>query len=222
MKTWRAGLAALLVAAGVPAAAGQVLGPARVVDGDTVAIGTLTIRLLSIDAPERAQTCTGADGRETLCGREATLALERLIGERELLCEGERTDAGGRLLARCDAGSGDIARLMVLAGQAVVFIRFSDDYAAEEALARKAGRGLWAGSFEMPWDWRASRWQSAAQTAPRPDCPIKGNIAKDGERIYHLPSNRDYLRTRIDEAKGERWFCDEAEAVRAGWRPALR
>ncbi|MEL6523706.1 MAG: thermonuclease family protein, partial [Pseudomonadota bacterium] len=27
-----------------------------------------------------------------------------------------------------------------------------------------------------------------------------------------------YKRTKVSEAKGERWFCDEREAVQAGWR----
>ncbi|MDN5568676.1 MAG: thermonuclease family protein, partial [Paracoccus sp. (in: a-proteobacteria)] len=48
--------------------------------------------------------------------------------------------------------------------------------------------------------------------------PIKGNISGSGERIYHTPWSSDYGRTKIDEAKGERWFCDEAEAVAEGWR----
>lgn len=55
--------------------------------------------------------------------------------------------------------------------------------------------------------------------APRAGCDIKGNISGNG-RIYHLPGGSHYARTRIDEAKGERWFCSEAEARAAGWRPA--
>ena len=51
-------------------------------------------------------------------------------------------------------------------------------------------------------------------------CNIRGNISASGERIYHLPSNRYYDATRIDESHGERWFCSEAEALAAGWRPA--
>ena len=51
-------------------------------------------------------------------------------------------------------------------------------------------------------------------------CNIKGNISASGERIYHLPSNRYYDATGIDESRGERWFCSEAEARAAGWRPA--
>ena len=48
---------------------------------------------------------------------------------------------------------------------------------------------------------------------------IAGPNAK-GERIYHTPWSKYYSRTRIDEAAGERWFCDEAEAEDAGWRRA--
>ena len=46
---------------------------------------------------------------------------------------------------------------MVANGWAVAFRRFSSDYAEDEERARRARRGLWEGSFEMPWDWRARR-----------------------------------------------------------------
>ena len=42
------------------------------------------------------------------------------------------------------------------------------------------------------------------------------------KRIYHLPFQQFYPRTRIDESKGERWFCTEQEALEAGWRRSLR
>ncbi len=53
---------------------------------------------------------------------------------------------------------------------------------------------------------------------PGESCLIKGNISPSG-RIYHLPNSPAYDKTRIDEARGERWFCTEAEAQAAGWRP---
>ncbi len=56
-----------------------------------------------------------------------------------------------------------------------------------------------------------------------PECVIKGNISiETGEKIYHLPGMKDYDRTRINEEYGERWFCTEQEAIRAGWRRAGR
>ena len=50
-------------------------------------------------------------------------------------------------------------------------------------------------------------------------CKIKGNISDKGERIYHVPGQQHYGKTRITTGKGERWFCSEAEALAAGWRP---
>jgi len=50
------------------------------------------------------------------------------------------------------------------------------------------------------------------------DCVIKGNISSSGEKIYHVPSQRYYNQTVITTSKGERWFCNEEEAKKAGWR----
>ena len=50
-------------------------------------------------------------------------------------------------------------------------------------------------------------------------CNIKGNIQKrTGERIYHVPGQEYYSRTRVDWLRGERWFCSESAAQSAGWR----
>jgi len=53
-------------------------------------------------------------------------------------------------------------------------------------------------------------------------CVIKGNINKNGERIYHMPFQEAHKRTRINPKMGERWFCTEEEAIKHGWRRALR
>lgn len=50
---------------------------------------------------------------------------------------------------------------------------------------------------------------------------IKGNISAKNEKIYHVPGMRDYNRTQINTAKGERWFKTEREAREAGWRMPL-
>ncbi|WP_300408792.1 cell wall-binding repeat-containing protein [Lagierella sp.] len=49
---------------------------------------------------------------------------------------------------------------------------------------------------------------------------IKGNISTKGEKIYHVPGQNAYDRTRINPSKGERWFKTEREAQKAGWRRA--
>ncbi len=50
------------------------------------------------------------------------------------------------------------------------------------------------------------------------NCLIKGNISSSGEKIYHMPGQQYYDRTKIDLSAGERMFCTEDEAVAAGWR----
>lgn len=56
-----------------------------------------------------------------------------------------------------------------------------------------------------------------------PGCDIKGNTSRQsGERIYHVPGQRNYDDTVIESWKGERWFCTEEEAVANGWRKAKR
>ena len=69
---------------------------------------------------------------------------------------------------------------------------------------------------------QATRSTTPSRTGPAapstgPSCLIKGNISSSG-RIYHVPGSRSYEQTRIDESKGERWFCSEEEARAAGWR----
>ena len=49
-------------------------------------------------------------------------------------------------------------------------------------------------------------------------CNIKGNISTAGERIYHVPGQRYYDMTAVSRIYGERYFCSEPEAQRAGWR----
>ena len=85
----------------------------------------------------------------------------------------------------------------------MVFRRYSDRFTEEEEDARAAGVGLWQTEFEPPWEYRAKRWEVAAQEAPD-GCPIKGNINRQGERIYHTPwGSQWYDRTKISPAQGE-------------------
>jgi endonuclease YncB( thermonuclease family) len=88
------------------------------------------------------------------------------------------------------------------------------DYAAEtEAACRKA----------IPRQASAQRDEGSAKPSSpgkARNCLIKGNISASGERIYHLPGTNLYAKTSIKERDGERWFCTEAEARAAGWRPA--
>lgn len=140
-------------------------------------------------------------------------------------CSGSEKDQYGRLLARCDVAGTPINGTLVKEGLAWAFVRYSSAYAGEEADARTRKVGVFATQNEPPWEYRARRWESARQGdggAPTGECVIKGNISRKDERIYHMPWQLDYTRTRIDTGQGERWFCDEGEAASAGWRKAMR
>lgn len=61
--------------------------------------------------------------------------------------------------------------------------------------------------------------QTYAQSATSQVCSIKGNISfNTGEKIYHMPYQKYYDSTIIDERYGEQWFCSEQDAINAGWR----
>jgi len=214
----------ILVSSGIVAGAAvadqaQLIGTVSVTDGDTLAMGPVRIRLHGIDAPEAGQTCKRANGRSWQCGTEATSRLAELVEGRKVECTALDRDAYGRIIAICAADGFDVNATLVDEGFAWAFTRYSDQYAQREAAAKAAGIGIWQGEAQAPWEYRADRWNRAAAASPREGCPIKGNISKD-ERIYHTPWSPHYERTRIDEGEGERWFCDEAEAQAAGWRPA--
>ena len=209
----------LLLALTAPAGAATVQGIASVVDGDTLVVQGERIRLHGIDAPEATQTCQRSSGKKWPCGKGAADALTDYISRRLVICEGRDRDDSGRLIAVCSVDLVEINRWLVTEGLAVAFRKHSMSYVDAEAQARDHEAGIWSGKFEMPWDYRKRRWAEVGSLAPDPNCPIKGDINKKGERIYHTPwGSRTYKRTKINTAKGERWFCDEAEAVAAGWR----
>ena len=221
----------LILFSGSAFAAEPIIGRASVTDGDTVVIHGTRVRLFGIDAPESAQSCEDAAGRDYRCGQRAALALADRIGESPITCEPRDTDRYGRTVAVCRKDGEDLNAWMVEQGYAVAFRRYSTAYGSQEGAARAAKRGLWAGTFEDPSEYRRTARGGRGETKPGTEmpratneamtCAIKGNISRKGDRIYHVPEGRDYAGVVIDEKAGERMFCSEAEAQAAGWR-ALR
>lgn len=131
-------------------------GQAVVIDGDTLRLDGQRVRLLGMDAPELAQTCT-RDGKSWPCGEVARFALVEMVQRGDIFCTSSAEDAYGRSLARCTVGGVDIGEEMVRHGLAVAYGR--QGYSAAEAEARAARRGIWAGSFETPQDYRSAHPQ---------------------------------------------------------------
>jgi len=139
------------------ASAADLSGPARAIDGDTLEVAGQRIRLPGIDAPERHQTCEGRDGQTYECGRDAAATLAALIRDRTVTCKPQDRDRYGRIVAVCSTEAGDIGAVMVRAGQAIAYQKYSDRYAPEEAAAKREGLGMWSGRFMPPWEWRKER-----------------------------------------------------------------
>jgi endonuclease YncB( thermonuclease family) len=137
-------------------AAHDIVGYPRIIDGDTIDIAGTRIRLHGIDAPESTQTCV-VDATPYRCGDSATLALADLVRGHAVRCEPMGLDRYGRTLGRCrvDDSNVSINSWLVRQGLAVAYRHYSYAYLPEELTARIAGRGLWAGTFQMPWDYRA-------------------------------------------------------------------
>lgn len=212
------------------AIAAEITGRASVIDGDTLDIHGKRIRLFGIDAPESSQLCQNSSGRDYRCGQQASLALADKIGSAPVTCATKDVDRYGRTVAVCRQNGVDLNEWLVSRGHAVAYARYSTDYVANEGQAKAEKRGIWGGAFTIPSEWRKANKESGArQNNARPaapaitstgtaGCQIKGNINAKGERIYHLPGRKSWEKTRINEADGERWFCNEAEAQAAGWR----
>ena len=148
----------LLLAAGAVylAEVETVVGRVRIVDGDSLVLDGRSIRLAGMDAPELGQTC--ARGEVVVrCGERARERLQALTAGREVSCRVTGRDRYRRDLARCTAGSEDLAARLVREGVAVAFGAFE----AEEGDARRAGRGLWLETFDRPVAWRRQHRREA-------------------------------------------------------------
>ena len=213
-------LACLWIVLTLPSAWGETVQGTviRVIDGDSIVLrtrsaGDLEVRLLGIDAPEHDQPY----------GAAAKAILTQLVQAKDLNLSAAGIDRYGRTLGCPQLSAGDLCEHLVRVGSAWVYTGRSNDptLLTAQALAQAEKIGLWALPPEQvvpPWEWRHRPQQTAATQA----CPIKGNINASGARIYHVPGQRHYLQTGISAAKGERWFCTEAQAQAAGWRKARR
>lgn len=162
---WLAGMALLLVVAGVPVSAETLLG--RVVsvqDGDTLTVRVagrrVKVRLAAIDAPERDQPF----------GEQSRQSLSRMAFNRTVSVAVQKIDDYGRTIGVVTVAGSNIEAEQVRRGLAWVYRQYRHDsqLLALEAEARAARRGLWADANPTPpWDWRhRGQPQAPEQSAP--------------------------------------------------------
>lgn len=134
-----------------------VSGRAKVLDGDTIEIEGIRIRLEGIDAPESAQMCSRKGAGLWPCGKDATEHLKRMTSGRQVVCGDAGQDRYGRMLGWCAVDGLDINAEMVRSGFAWAFVRYSRRYVAAEREARRAEAGIWQGEAEPAWAFRERR-----------------------------------------------------------------
>lgn len=210
----------------------------RVIDGDTIElISGAKVRYIGIDTPE-----TVDPRRPVACfGREASEENKRLVLGKTVRLEKDvsEIDRFGRLLRYVYVGEIMVNDYLVRQGFALPVtyppdVKYQDQFREAEVEARGNSRGLWVGcplnnttnttnftnkTIEQN-DTQSDIPSVENQNFLNSECVIKGNISTSGEKIYHITGCGSYYKTVIDESTGERWFCTEGEAQKAGWRKA--
>ena len=132
-----------------------IAGHPRVVDGDSLEIAGVRVRLEGIDAPELAQRCRYRRSRTWPAGRAAHTALSSMIAGRTVRCRAVGRGKYGRILGICSIGDLELNSEMVRRGFAWAFVRYSDSYVAEEEVARRNRVGIWRHRCLPAWRYRA-------------------------------------------------------------------
>ena len=212
---------ALIAAASTASGGENIVGRASVIDGDTLEIHGTRISLHGIDAPESGQSCL-VQSQPSRCGQQAALALAERIGAQTVTCEPKGRDQFQTVVAVCSAGAENLNAWLVAAGMALAYRQDSTDYVRQEKAAAKKKTGIWRGAFVKPWKWRLGKRLVLDSDPDNNACTITGNISQSSKRVYHVPGGQYYGPIRIETSKGERWFCSEADAKKAGWRKSRR
>ena len=119
----------------------------RVVDGDTIILNGEKIRFSGIDTPELKQICMQGD-QEVGCGMSAKMILAEKIGNNTPKCISEGKDAYKRNLAEC------LSKFLVRRGYAFAYRKYSTKFIKDEKFAKANKLGMWAMTFQYPWDFR--------------------------------------------------------------------
>lgn len=170
----------------------------RVIDGDTFDLEEgVRVRLAGAEAPEYPEGCLSSKAKER---------LEELALGKEVKIEVVEEDNFGRKISFVRADDLLVDKVLVEEGLAEAASGQEPRYGAvmleAEDSAKKAKRGIWS-----------------SLCLEEEGCLIKGNVRRDrGTKVYHLPECFNYEKIVINEREGDRWFCSEEEAEKAGFR----
>ena len=194
-----------------------------VLDGDSLMVldgrRQVEVRLHGVDAPE------GGQAFGNVCKR----TLSNLVFGKPAALQVVDIDRYKRSVARLTVDGRDVGLDLIRAGCAWHYRQYSDDagYAAAEADARRARRGLWQDAKPVPpWDYRRPQEPRAAPPASRgligspaaapaataaASGPFHGNVSS---RVFHAPGCPYYECKNCTAV-----FATRDAAVAAGFRP---
>lgn len=216
----------------------------KIVDGDTIHVEIdgvdYVVRYIGVDSPE-----TGAAFAQNASDLNTKLVEGKTV---TLIKDVSETDRFDRLLRYVFVDNlfvnyEMVARGFAIAGTWKPDVACDEVFRSAQANAKSNQSGMWAVSVATATETMAkvptatiakvptativieptmvpvnTTTCSQGCTTPPPGCDIKGNINNEGEKIYHMPGQRYYDKTKISPEKGERWFCTENEAIKNGWR----
>ena len=125
----------------------------KIIDGDTIVLNGEKIRFSGIDTPELKQTCL-KDDQEVGCGVTAKKLLAKKIGNETIECTSEGKDIYKRTLAECFVNGESLSKFLVRSGYAFAYRKYSTKFIKDDEFAKANKLGMWAMTFQYPWDFR--------------------------------------------------------------------
>ena len=173
----------------------------KIADGDTFILenNKQAIRLFGIDAPENGN-CYGP---------ESYSRLSELLKKKQVQLKEPIVDKFGRVVA-----------LVYVDGRLINEIMIREGYAAYRS-EPGSGKEIMKAAHEVAKSKKIGIYSSVCtdEVPPDPKCAIKGNHDLDrDEYLYLLPSCPYYAPVIIRRFEGDRWFCSESEAKKAGFK----
>lgn len=210
-----------------------------VIDGDTIRIkyngSSEKVRFLLVDTPETNHETLGVQPY----GPEAKEFTKQLLAGQDtvyLEFDVSYRDKYKRLLAYIYTKDGiSVQEQLLKNGLARVAYIYApntkhvDWFKSIQKTAQQSALGIWSvedyvtnRGYDKEAYYAATKDQkddaatnNGESTKTNNSCVIKGNINAKGNKIYHMPGQRDY-----DNTVAEEMFCTEEEAVENGFVPA--
>ncbi|WP_343068312.1 thermonuclease family protein [Mesorhizobium sangaii] len=141
-----------------------------------------------------------------------------MSASRPVHCDFVSWDRYGRYVGNCARVDGlNVASWLVENGYALDWQKYSGGaYAKQQAKAEAAKRGMWQGSFQVPWDWRAEH-RDTDQSTGTPFLRLAIQAATSGETsLLRVSASTTFLDRSFTTLRKSRRL-----RVRGGFAPKL-